>query len=75
VKTGAKVRPIKKQKMTQAAMHRFIHACRGSVKRQPGEKPFNEWRAEHKAEEIALEEAKLKRCFGSDLPPRGDLRC
>ncbi len=36
----------------------------GLLKRKPGDKTFAEEWAEHKAEEIALEEAKYQRCTG-----------
>ena len=42
----------------------LINRGRGILKRHPGSKSFaKEW-AEHKAEEIALEEAKYARCTG-----------
>lgn len=55
-----KTRPAK-TKASKDAMREFISSCRGSLKRKPGEKPFAEAWAEYKAEEIALEEAKLAR--------------
>lgn len=42
----------------------LIKRGRGIIKRKPGEKPFNEWWAEQKAEEHALEEAKYARNTG-----------
>ena len=39
----------------------LLRRARGSLKRQPGEKPFAEAWAEYKREEKALEEAKLVR--------------
>ena len=36
----------------------------GMLKRKPDDKPFAKWWAEHKAEEIALEEAKYARNTG-----------
>ena len=42
-----------------------IHRLRGILKRKPGEKPFAQEWAEHKAEEKALEDAKYARLTGS----------
>ena len=42
-----------------------IQRLRGILKRKPGDKPFAQEWAEHKAEEKALEEAKYARCTGS----------
>ena len=42
-----------------------IQRLRGILKRKPGDKPFAQERAEYKAEEKALEEAKYARCTGS----------
>ncbi len=42
-----------------------IRRLRGILKRKPGDKPFAEQWAEHKREEIELEEAKYARCTGS----------
>lgn len=42
-----------------------IRKLRGILKRKPGDKPFAQEWAEHKAEEIALEEAKYARNTGS----------
>lgn len=42
-----------------------IAYLRGILKREPGPKSFAQERAEHKAEENALEEAKYQRGFGS----------
>ncbi len=42
-----------------------IARLRGILKRKPGDKPFSEEWTEHKAEEIALEEAKYARITGS----------
>ncbi len=42
-----------------------IKRLRGILKRKPGDKPFAQEWAEHKAEEMALEEAKYARCTGS----------
>ena len=42
----------------------LIKRGRGIAKRKPDEKPFAQWWAEHKAEEIALEEAKYARSTG-----------
>jgi AbrB family looped-hinge helix DNA binding protein len=42
----------------------LINRGRGILKRQPRSKSFAEEWAEHKAEEIALEEAKYARCTG-----------
>lgn len=41
-----------------------IHKLRGILKRPPGEKPFAQEWAEHKAAEKALEEAKYARLTG-----------
>ncbi len=42
-----------------------IRRLRGILKRKPGDKPFAEQWAEHKREEIELEEAKYARSTGS----------
>jgi AbrB family looped-hinge helix DNA binding protein len=42
-----------------------IRRLRGILKRDPGEKPFDEEWAEHKSEEKELEEAKYARSTGS----------
>jgi len=42
-----------------------IRRLRGILKRKPGEKPFAEEWAEHKREEMQLEEAKYARSTGS----------
>lgn len=42
-----------------------IQRLRGILKRKPGDKPLAQEWAEHKAEEIALEEAKYARSTGS----------
>lgn len=44
----------------------LLHRWRGSLKQKPGDKPFAEQWAEHKREEMELEEAKLRRmgCAG-----------
>jgi AbrB family looped-hinge helix DNA binding protein len=42
-----------------------IRKLRGILKRKPGDKPFAEEWAEHKREELELEEAKYARCTGS----------
>ncbi|MFZ2639954.1 MAG: AbrB/MazE/SpoVT family DNA-binding domain-containing protein [Verrucomicrobiia bacterium] len=42
-----------------------IRRLRGILKRKPGDKPFAQEWAEHKAKEIALEEAKYARNTGS----------
>ena len=42
-----------------------IQRLRGMLKRKPGDKPFAQEWAEHKAEEKALEEAKYARSTGS----------
>ena len=42
-----------------------IQRLRGILKRKPGDKPFAQEWAEHKAEEKALEEAKYARRTGS----------
>jgi AbrB family looped-hinge helix DNA binding protein len=41
-----------------------IRRLRGILKRKPGDKPFAEEWAEHKREELELEEAKYARCTG-----------
>ena len=42
----------------------LIKRGRGIAKRKPDDQPFAKWWAEHKAEEIALEEAKYARSTG-----------
>ncbi len=42
-----------------------IRRLRGILKRKPGDKPFAEQWAEHKREEMELEEAKYARSTGS----------
>jgi AbrB family looped-hinge helix DNA binding protein len=42
-----------------------IRKLRGILKRKPGDKPFAEEWAEHKREELELEEAKYARSTGS----------
>jgi AbrB family looped-hinge helix DNA binding protein len=42
-----------------------IRRLRGILKRKPGEKPFAEEWADHKREELELEEAKYARSTGS----------
>ena len=42
-----------------------IHRLHGILKRKPGDKPFAQEWAEHKAEEKALEEAKYARLTGA----------
>jgi hypothetical protein len=46
-----------------------IHALRGILKRQPGDKSFAEEWAEHKSEEMELEEGKLVRVNRAGLFP------
>jgi hypothetical protein len=58
-----KVPTTKSKKLAKAAMHKFVHSVRGSIKRKPGEKPFAEAWADYKRAEIELEERKLQR-FG-----------
>jgi AbrB family looped-hinge helix DNA binding protein len=41
-----------------------IRRLRGILKRKPGDKPFAEEWAEHKREEIEVEEARHARCTG-----------
>ena len=48
-------------KPTKAEMHAAIRRGRGCIQRKPGDKPFAERWAEHKAAERALEDAKLVR--------------
>ena len=48
-------------KPTKTAMLAAIRRGRGIVRRIPGDKPFAEWWAEHKAAEKVLEERKLCR--------------
>ena len=48
-----------------------IQALRGVLKRKPGDKPFAEEWADHKREEIALEEAKYARSTGHPKPLHG----
>jgi AbrB family looped-hinge helix DNA binding protein len=40
----------------------LIKRGRGIAKRRPDDKPFDQWWAEYKAQEKALEEAKYARC-------------
>jgi len=42
----------------------LIKHGRGIAKRKPDDKPFVQWWAEYKREEIELEEAKYARCTG-----------
>ena len=42
----------------------MIKRGRGIARRKPNDKPFDQWWAEHKAEEKALEEAKYARSTG-----------
>lgn len=42
----------------------LIKRGRGIAKRKPDDKPFAQWWSEHKAEDIALEEAKYARSTG-----------
>jgi len=42
----------------------MIKRGRGIVKRKPDDKPFDQWWAEHKAQEKAIEEAKYARSTG-----------
>jgi len=49
---GILLKPVTKHAITR---------LRGILKRKPGDKPFAAERAEHKAEEKALEEAKYER--------------
>ena len=42
----------------------LIKRGRGIAKRKPDDKPFDQWWAEYKAEEKALEEANYARCTG-----------
>jgi AbrB family looped-hinge helix DNA binding protein len=46
----------------------LIKRGRGIAKRRPDDKPFDQWWAEHKAEEKALEEAKYPE--GAGIRPR-----
>ncbi|MBI5817948.1 MAG: hypothetical protein HZA88_03100 [Verrucomicrobia bacterium] len=46
---------------TKAEMLAAIRRARGSLRRKPGGKPFGVRRAEYKAEEMELEERKLRR--------------
>ena len=48
-------------KPTKAEMLDAIRRARGSMRRKPGDEPFAVWWARHKAEELALEDAKLVR--------------
>ena len=43
-------------KPTKAERHAAIRRARGIIRRKPGEKPFAEWWADHKAEERVLED-------------------
>ena len=42
----------------------LIKRGRGIARRKPDDKPFDQWWAEYKAKEKALEEAKYARCTG-----------
>ena len=48
-------------KPTKVAQLAAIRRARGSIRRKPGEKPFAEWWADHKAEERALEDRRVAR--------------
>jgi hypothetical protein len=48
-------------KPTKAEMHTAVRRARGIIRRKPGEKPFAEWWADHKAEERALEDRRAAR--------------
>jgi hypothetical protein len=48
-------------KPTKSEMFAAIRRARGSLRRKPGDKPFAVQWAEHKAEEIEMEERKLRR--------------
>lgn len=49
------------KKMTPEETREYIHSLRGKFKMMPSDKPFAEWMAEMKKEEIELEERKLQR--------------
>ena len=49
-----------KQQQNEAIARLF-----GCIKRKPGDKSFDEERADHKREERELEESKYARCFGT----------
>ena len=51
----------------RAQQHAAIRRARGIIPRKPGEKPFAEQWAEHKREELALEERKFQ-LLGSPGP-------
>jgi hypothetical protein len=63
-----KARTITK-KPDKAAMFAIIKRARGILKRKPGGKSFDEEWAEHKREEIELEQAKLLRMERAGLLP------
>ncbi len=54
---GRRLRIMGNRKKQLAA----IRAARGSLRRRPGDKPFAEAWAEHKREEIELEERRFRR--------------
>ena len=51
----------KPKKLSPAEMRKLISSVRGSLKRNPGEKPFAEQWAEYKREKKELEERKFQR--------------
>jgi len=55
-------------KPTKVEMRAAIKRAHGIIRRNPGDKPFAQWWAEHKAGEKALEERKLAR-FWRQRPP------
>ena len=60
-KGDARIKGILLKPVTSVTIQRL----RGILKRKPGDKPFAQEWAEHKREEIELEEAKYARCTGS----------
>jgi hypothetical protein len=51
----------KRSSKSAAQTRELIRSFRGMFKRKPGDKPFAQWWAEHKAEERELEERRSQR--------------
>lgn len=51
----------RKKNPSPEEMRKLIHSFRGKFKMKPGDKPFAEWWADHKREEMELEERKFQR--------------
>jgi len=65
-RAGDRVRMKRKNAESKKRAQKAIGILRGYglLKRKPGDKSFEEERAEYKREELALEEAKFARCVG-----------